>query len=108
MTPEHLRRAVAAIKALSGLRIPPYDLPADSFLERTASAIIACGWEPMETAPKDGTRILVSFSGETHVVWWDGDDWITSYDCDSMPVTPFGDPEYWCAITLPAEPAPAK
>ena len=27
-------------------------------------------WQPIETAPKDGTRVLVVEDGEYHVAWW--------------------------------------
>ena len=28
-------------------------------------------WQPIETAPKDGTRILVNFHGRVKEVFWD-------------------------------------
>jgi hypothetical protein len=28
------------------------------------------GWKPIETAPKDGTRVLLAFSARVHVGWW--------------------------------------
>lgn len=36
MTPEAKREIVARIKAISSLRIPEYELPADSFIEELA------------------------------------------------------------------------
>lgn len=34
-------------------------------------------WKPIETAPKDGTRVLVWSQriGCVEICWWDGDDW---------------------------------
>ena len=41
MTDEQKREAVRIIKSLSSLRIPAYDLPADSFLEKAVEDIFA-------------------------------------------------------------------
>lgn len=30
-------------------------------------------WQPAETAPKDGTKILVKDEGEPNVAWWNPD-----------------------------------
>jgi hypothetical protein len=77
--------------------------PAD--LDAAADAIEGRGWQPIETAPKDGTRVLVH-SPETHTytgiaaVWciinerWE--EWGDHYPChpthwkplDPPPVTP--------------------
>ncbi|MET3929522.1 hypothetical protein ABIE51_001409 [Lysobacter sp. OAE881] len=35
-------------------------------------------WQPIETAPKDGTTIIIAYSlGGQHVetAWWDGEGW---------------------------------
>lgn len=32
-------------------------------------------WQPMATAPKDGTRILTTGLGGTVVAWWDTNGW---------------------------------
>ena len=61
------------------------------------------GWRPIETAPKDGTRILVWVEGaESHeIVGWLGDCWFNGDVTDFM----FGDPTHW--MPLP-EPPPSK
>lgn len=40
VTPEKVRYGVRRLKALSGLRTPPYELPADSFLEEAVVDIL--------------------------------------------------------------------
>ncbi len=32
-------------------------------------------WQPMSTAPKDGTRILIAFGNQVHMVCWYEDIW---------------------------------
>jgi hypothetical protein len=60
------------------------------------------GWEPIETAPKDGTDILVALHlwndpTKPHtfeVVAWDGEEWAS----DSYPVYP---PTHWRPLPKP-------
>ena len=57
-------------------------------------------WQPIETAPKDGTFILVAVTGEvaTHImlVWW-FDGW-----CLDMTNTPIvGKPTHWMPLPEP-------
>jgi len=37
------------------------------------------GWQPMNTAPRDGTRILLAISGVDRAVlaYWNGAEWLT-------------------------------
>src|SRR5690554_1645070 len=46
------------------------------------------GWQPIETAPKDGRDILVSEYGDLEIAFWSGgvSKWFGPYDS-------FGDPE---------------
>lgn len=58
-------------------------------------------WQPIETAPKDGTNILIHELGDTFVAWWlnglerwvDGkwtemDGWVTYDPTHWMPLPP--------------------
>ena len=62
-------------------------------------------WQPIETAPKDGTFILVAVPGDvkTHImlVWW-VDGWC--WDMTNTPIV--GTPTHW--MPLPASPEPPK
>ena len=70
-------------------------------------------WQPMETAPKDGTRILAwclgAYDGpaatavswhSTYKVWWQDPNEATEYDPDDMA------PSHW--MPLPEPPAPTE
>lgn len=51
-------------------------------LGRVVDAVIAAmqpGWRDMESAPKDGTDILIHDDGAITVVFWDGDCWRHPY-----------------------------
>ena len=59
-------------------------------------------WQPIETAPKDGTFVLVALyewnDPERGFVYevakWDGEDWMS----EAYPIYP---PKHWCPITPP-------
>lgn len=57
-------------------------------------------WQPIETAPKDGTFILVAVPGDvkTHImlVWW-VDGWC--FDMTKTPIT--GTPTHWQPLPKP-------
>lgn len=70
------------------------------------------GWQPIETAPRDGTDILVSggthgneriscefhgakFSGVAIAYWDDQDKWFSGGDCD------YYYPTYWMPLPTP-------
>jgi hypothetical protein len=38
-------------------------------------------WQPMDTAPKDGTKIIVCTRDDDFVPWvfWDGKDWMSDF-----------------------------
>ena len=49
-----------------------------------------CGWQPIETAPKDGTRVLIYPShfmdGKNQsVAWWNGEAWTDDEGPDMHP-----------------------
>jgi hypothetical protein len=81
-------------------------------LDRAASALSRAGngWQPIETAPKDRTAILVSGIGPRgryhDIIAWADDEWRTFdvvEDCYSYPVLP---PTHW--MPLPAAPHPEQ
>lgn len=59
-------------------------------------------WQPIETAPKDGTEPLVSHGEFASVVWWDeiGSGWIVAALADQSIYAP--NPTHW--MPLPAPP----
>ena len=55
------------------------DFPA--FVRAVEDVLEDAGWQPIETAPKDGTRIHLGYShmkGMDVIAHWDGDDWALS------------------------------
>ena len=66
-----------------------------------ARAKAALQWQPIETAPKDGTEFLgsvgVSYQGGVVVLHWDKDDGFIDWDAD------FWDPTHWMPLPPPPE-----
>ena len=66
-------------------------------------------WQPIETAPKDGTRILVYMEGAIIEAWWEdgysGGEWdcvsMSSHGCGCCRSTNDA-PTHW--VPLPAKP----
>jgi hypothetical protein len=60
-------------------------------------------WQPIETAPKDETDILVylRFPGivEMFVVYWDGDGWCYAHDRNGDPIV--CNPLFWMPLPSP-------
>jgi hypothetical protein len=103
-TAEAARECEAAIRAL---------------IDREPAPVVADGWQPIETAPKDGTRVLVCggtlwYSGDWHghdyplvepvIASWDGENWFVGY-ASEYDNEIFVKPTLW--QPLPAPPAPA-
>jgi hypothetical protein len=63
-----------------------------------SAQLAAQQWQPIETAPLDGTQILVRCCGEGRIGFWDGYHWLTvpgRYAMTQIPPThwmPFPDP----------------
>jgi len=82
-------------------------------MSKEPSADGVVGWQPIETAPKDGTAILLHYDWEPlTVVGYFGtgdmpemqhDRWRVKYDCDSLEAG-FGVPTHW----MPLPPAPRR
>lgn len=69
-----------------------------------ADALKEREWQPIETAPKDGSEILgwSSISGEAYVMWWEAihSDWVWCInDLEDM----FCDPTHWMPLPEPPE-----
>lgn len=78
-------------------------------LDRLEAAENAVQWQPIETAPKDGTRLLLWWGSEVHIgrcvvagMSRDGGDWWRSESHQVFKVAE-GRPTHW--MPLPAAPA---
>jgi hypothetical protein len=58
------------------------------------------GWQPIETAPKDGSRILcwVPLSDSVDILWWHGDHWEDDVLNIAEPTHWMGLPPRPCAV----------
>lgn len=61
----------------------------------------ATQWQPIETAPKDGTEILVWFDeAKRHfILWWFDGDWRFI----GGTITPVVSPSFWMSLPKPPE-----
>jgi hypothetical protein len=57
-------------------------------------------WQPIETAPKDGTTILIFVSGECETVCWDGGWFLGWFDTWDDPVMAHY-PTHWMPMPKP-------
>ena len=93
--------------------------PICAALEAIASGEVVClpapraeqaeGWRPIESAPRDGTKVLAAWAGTDHAeVCECGDEgrWFYSYDGDS-PTERQGEPTHWQPYAPPPSAAPA-
>lgn len=62
-------------------------------------------WQPIETAPKDGTEVLVfdEATSTKHVSYWDGYGWYDP-DCHYYSESPALVPTHWIQIPTPPKP----
>ena len=64
------------------------------------------GWQPIETAPRDGTHILLAWGGQTILGWWLDNSrerylpW-AGWTMPSMQVRPKGKPTHWLHLPIP-------
>lgn len=66
-------------------------------------------WQPIETAPKDGTEILIGQSYKdvwySCVVEWNSNEWrLTETGSYAEDAVPDIDPTHWCQIPEPPTP----
>ena len=83
-----------------------------NYLELADAAVAECAkWEPIETAPKDGTPILgfdlgmskwPRFSG-IMVISWDAEnnEWCSGKDYDGNSIARFDNPTHWRPLPAP-------
>lgn len=82
-------------------------------------------WQPISTAPMDGTDILVYFQSATvdfiHIAYYDSDEhdswkeekfeskeqkigwWYFRYSCSQYKLEGFEQPTHWCPLELPKD-----
>lgn len=68
-------------------------------------------WQPIETAPRDGTRLLLWCEGECEMGWWSGTNWdsLESYleygfeACDTCIVNYSLVPSHWQPLPPPPQ-----
>lgn len=63
-------------------------------------------WQPMETAPKDGTKILVQMK-QNHdlgppIVYWGYDKWLVDWDGADICKEWNDEPQFWHPLPAPA------
>ncbi len=99
---ERVARAITAAAKKHGMSLtaPLMDEWPVDVLARAAIAAAEPRWQPVETAPKDGRRFLVSDGAAVATVWWsaEADEWI-GYDTEGA----FGAVTHW----MPLPPPPA-
>ena len=80
---------------------PPWPSTAERYRKIARAAIAAMtGWQPIETAPKDGTRVLIcEDNGVVEIASHDKDGW---FDDEYMPCEPVA----WMPLPAPPEPQP--
>lgn len=62
-------------------------------------------WQPIETAPKDGRRIIIGYDDVVAIVKWEGSGWCEN-DYDNLwhgPDMFFGGPTHWQPLPPPPE-----
>jgi len=53
---------------------------------------------PIETAPKDGQRILIKCGGHTLMAWSEGGGWSVLEEKNVLAITPFQKPTLWLPL----------
>ena len=56
-------------------------------------------WQPIETAPRDGTNILSwEHKMECMIIFWQSGDWHCTHDCEDLY---FSEPTHWMPLPEP-------
>ena len=62
------------------------------------TAIVSGGWQPIETAPKDGSRVMLWIDGGSEFGFWNGRSWD-----DGDFVNDLGAATHWMPLPPPPE-----
>lgn len=58
-------------------------------------------WQLIETAPKDGTHVLVFMYGDMTTAYWDGETWELSIASDGPVESNEVNPTHWMPLPTP-------
>lgn len=98
---ERAGRTAAVLKRFLAAETRAIEATALSLLRVQAPAATAPhGWRPIDSAPKDGTSVLVHDEGATMIAWFNEDDGVWF---DNGPMNP--PPQFW--MPLPPDPPAA-
>jgi hypothetical protein len=125
MTPDEMRRAAAILECASESHLKYYAEGHDlaRLLREQADAM---GWRPIETAPRDGTCVLLCWARNANgksidwtkdtktagvfvqaASWWQGDGWVVYCNLVRDPSLHF-DPTHWQPLPPPPGEDPDK
>lgn len=90
--------AIAISVAVAAIRDALNSLAADGW-------VLQRGWQPIETAPKNGSSVLVSNGEYVYQAWWNAEPQIWNHEGDLSPCwTLFEPADYYCALHLNEDP----
>ena len=55
-------------------------------------------WQPIETAPKDGQKILIRCGNHVLLAWYENNGWSVLEEKNVLAITPFQKPSEWLPI----------
>lgn len=61
-------------------------------------------WQPIETAPQDGTEVLLHCAeGDINVAYWDGTWWADTIEGGDVTRRGSGEPTHWMPLPEPPQ-----